>query len=306
MIAKSKGKLSVVEAKLRQFLPLTDATAQKLLDAWDNLDDYVLHEIALTSLFKTYPKNENESEVLLKCVALNQFYSAGLLNKDLIPMAKHIVELNSQINIDNALQEGDWTIVPKIAQGEELSRDYLSFASKYCNWHNAKAFPIYDKYVVDVLCALKTEGELSTFSKIREIKSDANLDKRYLTFGKTLEEIVRRFNLKFPLDKADGEIIYKILDRALWILGKYCFGSGVSVEEIVAILGEILIRVIWNKYIISRSRNGAIKVVNDGETSTNIKESLREISKKVGFTYDEKWNTHQFGKKLIEYLNSKK
>lgn len=306
MTTKKDVHLDESMARLNQFLPLADATAQKLLDTWDKLDDYVLHEIALTSLFKIYPKNDNESEVLLKCVALNQFYSAGLLNKDLIPMAKHIVELNSQINIDKALQEGDWTIVSQIAQGGELSCSYPSFASKYCNWHNPKAFPIYDKYVVEVLCALKTEGKLSTFSKIKEIKSEEDLNKRYLTFGKTLEEIVRRFNLKFPLDKANGEIIYKILDRALWILGKYCFGKGVSSEDIALALGEILLRVAWDKYIVSKSKNGAIKVVKNGETSTNTKESLREISKQIGFAPNEKWDTRQFGKNLIEFINSKK
>lgn len=51
----------MAEAKLKQFLPLTDATAQKLLDTWDNLEDYVLHEISLTSLFKTFQKNDDEA-----------------------------------------------------------------------------------------------------------------------------------------------------------------------------------------------------------------------------------------------------
>lgn len=292
--------------KLDQFLPLTDENAQKLLDAWDVLDDYVLQEISLTSLFNTYQMNDDESEVLLKCVALNKFYSAGLLNIDLIPMAKHIVELNSQINIDKALQEGDWTIVSKIAQGGELSRSYLSFASKYCNWHNPKKFPIYDKYVVDVLCALKNKGVTLNFSKIREIRDDANLDKRYQTFGNALQELVKHFKLKFPLDKASGEIIYKILDRALWILGKFCFGNGVSVADIALALGEILLRVTWDKYIVCMSKKGTIKVIKAGETSSNTKESLREISKQIGFTPNDKWNTRQFGKNLIEFINTKK
>lgn len=124
------------------------------------------------------------------------------------------------------------------------------------------------------------------------------------TFCNALSELVKHFNLKFPLDKANGEIIYKILDRELWILGKYCFGSEVSVGDIAVALERILLRVIWDKYIITSSKNGAIKVVKDGVTSTNTKESLREISKQVGYIYDEKWNTRQFGKNLINHINS--
>lgn len=108
-------------------------------------------------------------------MALNQFYSAGLLSKDLIPMAKHIVELNSRVNIDIALKSGDLSIVPQIARGGDLSRIYLSFASKYCNWHNPKSFPIYDRYVANVLCALRKDGKLSSFRKSDEILNDSNI-----------------------------------------------------------------------------------------------------------------------------------
>lgn len=51
-----------------------------------------------------------------------------------------------------------------------------------------------------------------------------------------------------------------------------------------------------------------INVLGSGSIETyrtydNTKDALREISKQVGFKYDESWGTRAFGSKLIDYLN---
>ena len=101
----------------------SDSEVQKYLDVWDQLDDYVSQEVALTSLFSNYPNNTDINEVLIKCTVLNQFYSAGVKGIDLLPLAEHIVSLN----IDQNLQNGDWSVVDKISNCKKL-RNYYSFA----------------------------------------------------------------------------------------------------------------------------------------------------------------------------------
>lgn len=53
------------------------------------------------------------------------------------------------------------------------------------------------------------------------------------------------------------------------------------------------------EYVITRNEDGAIKVA---KTYDNVKGALREISKQIGFEYDENWNTQQFGKNLIKSI----
>ncbi len=54
--------------------------------------------------------------------------------------------------------------------------------------------------------------------------------------------------------------------------------------------------------------NYYIKVKNSGAIETyrtydNTIGALREISEKIGFDYDPKWNTRMFGSKLIDAIN---
>ena len=48
--------------------------------------------------------------------------------------------------------------------------------------------------------------------------------------------------------------------------------------------------------------NGNIEVYR---VYDNVKGALREIAEKEGFEYDPEWNTRQFGRKLIDFINSK-
>lgn len=52
-------------------------------------------------------------------------------------------------------------------------------------------------------------------------------------------------------------------------------------------------------YHIRVQDSGSIEIYR---TYDNTKGALREISEKVGFEVDPKWNTQQFGSKLIDFL----
>ena len=295
IMSVNSEKLKVFE----EFLPLNNDVIEKFIKAWDNLDIYSKHEKALEQLFEKFPENNNESIVLIKCTLLNEFYSAGVRSIDLPVLAKHIVKCN----IDQRLKEGDWGVVAEITECEGLNK-YISFASKYCNWHNKSAYPIYDKYVVSVLCALKDNGDLKSFKTKQDISNKNNIKKLYISFGNALIELVNKFNLSIV--KENNIIIFKLLDRALWLLGKYCFGDENSVIDIAEALGEIVIKAVYEKYMVLKAKNGTIDVKEDGMSKQNTKEALRQISNQIGFTYNSKWNTRQFGPKLIEHINSLK
>lgn len=55
------------------------------------------------------------------------------------------------------------------------------------------------------------------------------------------------------------------------------------------------------EYVIFKEASGTIQVYKDYD---NVKGALREISEKIGFEYDSKWTTRQFGSKLITHLNN--
>ena len=58
-------------------------------------------------------------------------------------------------------------------------------------------------------------------------------------------------------------------------------------------------------YTIGITPENKVVVNKDGKACDNAKGALREISEKVGFEIDPKWNTQQFGSKLVDFLNSK-
>ncbi len=70
---------------------------ERYLKKWDDLDDYVVQEECLNKLFKDqYKYNTNLNEVLIKVCCLNTFYSTRVLNKELLPLAKHIIKGSSK------------------------------------------------------------------------------------------------------------------------------------------------------------------------------------------------------------------
>ncbi|AJD01244.1 hypothetical protein [Campylobacter lari] len=111
-----------------------------------------MQEKALEKLFtKTYPKNNDMDDILIKASSLNDFYSTNIFS--IFPVAKHIKNLK----IDESLENGDLTLVSKIANVKinGVNKNFYSFASKYCSHHKPLIFPIYDYYVDKVLITFK-------------------------------------------------------------------------------------------------------------------------------------------------------
>ena len=174
------------------------------LQTWNTLENYRLQEDALDKLFlELCTKNIEISDILLKVVALNDFYSTNIFS--VYPVAKHILSLD----IDSRLNSGDITLVSdlqKVIIGG-IVKNFYSFSTKYCSHHKPLDFPIYDSYVEKVLCYFRDRDGFSNF-KTLELKD-------YKKFKDTLVE----FKYFYGLDKYD----LKKIDRYMWQLGKEYF-----------------------------------------------------------------------------------
>lgn len=175
---------------------------EKYLSSWEKLENYRMQENALDKLFfSTYPYNSKIEDILVKVATLNDFYSTNIFSGYL--MAKHILELN----IDDRLDVGDDTLVNEIAEivmRDGKTKNFYSFATKYCSHHKPFDYAIYDSYVDRVLRYFRNVDSFSDFL-------DTDL-KDYVKFRKILKDFQEFYHLeKYNL---------KLLDRYLWQLGK--------------------------------------------------------------------------------------
>jgi len=178
---------------------------KKYLNLWDSLENYILQENSLRKLFlETYPQNLNIDDVLIKVCSLNDFYSTHILSS--FTIAEHIVSLK----IDSSLLEGDLALVNKIAKvkmSDGITRNFYSFATKYCNHHRPTIYPIYDYCVKKVLMYFKKKDKFYDFT-IDDLK-------QYFKY----KDIIIKFRNFYGLEKYN----LKQIDKYLWQLGKKYF-----------------------------------------------------------------------------------
>lgn len=174
---------------------------EKYLKLWDSLENYVLQENSLNKLFyKTYPKNTDIDDILIKASSLNDFYSTNIFS--IFNVAKHIKELN----IDERLANKDETLVNELAKVKinDKEKNFYSFATKYCSHHDPINYPIYDSYVEKILMHFKKIDNFSNF------KRDDLKD--YPKFKKILIEFKKYYDI--------DDYNLKDIDKYLWQLGK--------------------------------------------------------------------------------------
>lgn len=182
----------------------TETEVNKYIKKWDSLENYVLQEDALNKLFfKTYPKNDDINDILIKASSLNDFYSTNIFS--IFPVAKHILELK----IDERLKNGDTTLVNDIAKIRinNVEKNFYSFATKYCSHHYPEVFPIYDSFVEKCLMYFYKKDKFYEFQK-EDLKD-------YTKF----KEVLINFKKYYGIDMFN----LKDIDRYLWQLGKDYF-----------------------------------------------------------------------------------
>jgi len=175
------------------------------LERWDSLDNYVLQESSLRKLFaKTYPRNVDMDDVLIKVCSLNDFYSTNIFSP--FTVAQHIVDLD----IDQRLENRDLTLVNDIAVVKvngQKTRIFYSFATKYCSHHFPKDYPIYDSFVEKMLMHFKRVDKFYKFKK-DDLKD-------YPTYHAVLMEFRKFYGLRY--------FTVKQIEKYLWQAGKEYF-----------------------------------------------------------------------------------
>lgn len=181
--------------------------AQSYLSRWETQEEFEKYrhqEDALSLLFRQLcPNNEKIEDILLKVATLNNFFSTNIYG--VYPVAAHILSLH----IDGRLQRGDISLVGDIqrvtVKGKEIN--FYSFATKYCSHHRPDVYPIYDRYVDDVLRYFQRADCFSTIASF-------NL-KDYVQFKQVKDEFSSFYEL--------GDISPWARDKYLWMLGKEHF-----------------------------------------------------------------------------------
>lgn len=194
------------------YMPTVDEV-KRYINIWNGLENYVNQEKALEMLFcEKCRYNTDIRDVLIKCSALNDFYSTNIF--DIHSVAKHIWKLN----IDKRLVDGDLSLVKDIAKvkvgNPPKERTFYSFATKYCSHHQPEMYAIYDNYVGKLLMDFKKRGEKQ--SKEFSIFKLSDL-KKYDCFMKVICDFQKYYGLE--------QFTVKQIDQYLWQLGKKYFNQ---------------------------------------------------------------------------------
>jgi len=174
------------------------------LNTYETLENYTLQEKSLNLLFNSFCSGNNKIEhILLKVSALNDFYSTNIF--DTYTVAKHILKCD----IDKDLNSGNENLVNKIAPVtiKGKTRNFYSFASKYCSHHKPELYPIYDSYVEKMLMHFKKKDKYDAF-----VKADLKDYPRFI-------EIIKNFQKHYNLNA----FTLRQIDVYLWLAGKEHF-----------------------------------------------------------------------------------
>lgn len=178
------------------------AEVEKYLAIWDEQDSYRLQEKALDKLFfDTYPLNTCFEDVMIKVTCLNALYSTNIYSP--YNVAVHILNLG----IDERLKAGDASLVQDIAlvtMGNDETKNFYSFATKYCSHHQPLQYAIWDSYVDEVLKYFRNVDGFADFPD-QDLKDQGKFKNILFQFADFYG--IQQYNLKD-------------LDRYLWQLGK--------------------------------------------------------------------------------------
>jgi hypothetical protein len=188
---------------------LTEDAVKSRIQEFDTSQAIV--EDAISKLIKCFPQNTSQEEVLLKVTVINDLYGTAIFATSNV--ADHIVLQN----IDELLQKGDSIVVDRIAKVQlaKKIRNNYSFASKYCSWHNRQEYPIYDRFVEQMLWAYRNQDQFSQFRR------------QDLWEYRRFKEIMLDFRNYYGLSSFD----FKDIDKFLWLEGKGLFASDLVIAR---------------------------------------------------------------------------
>ena len=198
----------VVHGAYNLRVPLPEPTVELVLKAEAEFDrENSVAESAVALVFGQYPGNNYLVHVLVKVAVLNQLYRTNIFDVGIA--AERIANLP---NLDEFLTKGAPQGVDLIADIKigTKPRVLLSFATKYCSWHNQGAYPIFDVNVDKCLWAYKKQDRFTDYAS--NYCSAGTASQRRENFF----SVVTAFRQHYGLNSVN----FKQLDKFLYLQGR--------------------------------------------------------------------------------------
>ncbi len=194
-----------------------DATldlVRKYHEVFMNNERYAMGERIVKSVFAQYPGNTSLDSIVIKACVLNTLYSTNI--NAIVAVAERILSLN----IDARLTATDKALVNEIGRvrvNEKSKRNFYSFASKYCHFHNT-AYPIYDSFVEDMLVHYQIKNPFMSLRPGAKPKTKTHIRSHLEDYGR-FYNAVEAFKQRYGLQACSSEEI----DRFLWGYGRLLY-----------------------------------------------------------------------------------
>jgi len=151
-------------------IPIETIKSVKLI--YKKLHKWNLARDTITNYFEKNKHKNSKEVILIKVSIIDSLYRTNLF--DNVGVANHIYSIKS---LDEDLSNEKNSAVEKIANWK---KNILSFATKYCHFHNKEVYPLYDQYVVSALRNLIGWKDKRTYQNflngINQFKSKYNLE----------------------------------------------------------------------------------------------------------------------------------
>ena len=160
------------------------------------------YTIAESIIRQTFNEEGNDiSGIYKKVVLLNSLYSTNIFGTFNVAIKIHKIT-----NFQKRVNDGDLTLIDEIRYNDigGKTKDFYSFATKYCHHHNSKCYPIFDVIVADMI---------SSNLKINDIKVLKNKLRQYPYFKRMIDKLAEVWELP-------DDYQYAKLDKFLWNKGK--------------------------------------------------------------------------------------
>lgn len=201
-----KNALKIIENNKNKIF--TKEFYNEKLNNWEKasyMKNYKIQEIILNDLF--VGKNKYKADIDFKIRMLDLFYSTNLKEGK----GKMIRNIQKKEIMDR-IEKGDKNVIKKISKvksNKHGKKDCISFASKYCSRYNENCFPIYDKYVKQMLCLInrvtKFTAENISFSTLHD----------YNKYCEIVDDFIQAF-----YNNTGIRLNYKKFDRYIWTWAK--------------------------------------------------------------------------------------
>lgn len=182
----------------------TQKNIDTALELYNKLQNWRLADETIRKYVEAdHKENKDISIITTKVVLINSLYYTFVLSP--LEMAKHIQKIAEKKQLDYLISTGDPMAVELISQAKISKRKirFLSFASKYCHFHNPSKYSMFDKYVCNLL--KKINGKEQTLGI-----NNKNLTK-YPVFHAAIVNLKEKVNLKNDFIE---------MDRYLWLCGQ--------------------------------------------------------------------------------------